>query len=432
MRVAFVSLTGCEGCLYNVVDSQLLFLLEKYSAEITYWRLIGARKNDKYDIAVIEGSVTSKEDIKRIQDLRERSRILVALGSCAIYGGVHSRSTDEVGYKTPTSLFSHVRVDYYIRGCPANTSELLEFLERVFKGERPSRYERRFNLTELPVVNVSDSDSFISLDSSKCIVCGRCIEICKSVQANVLNYVNRGITTTVSTPYNEYFDKAGCHYCGLCIAYCPVGAIKFRLHPEILARSNGLDIYIEPEALAALAESERANPQRILRAIRELGFNRIIVYSSIVDAQPGLIYAKSPAEYYLLRRKIPSVEVKLLSPRIPSNAIYVTQCIAWRRSMKNAITTRELQIALRSALMNTGIKDVEEPLAIDIDPGIRFTSSINELVELWKIDSNQALVYTLCPGGCLMGGGQPLSPSSSWSEIYHERARILAMYLKNR
>ncbi|MEM4527773.1 MAG: 4Fe-4S binding protein [Desulfurococcaceae archaeon] len=428
--MALISLTGCEGCFYNLIDERVLGLLEKYDVELVNWRFLGIRKSDEYDIAIVEGSVINENDLKKLQLIRKKSKILVAIGTCAIHGGVQAGIRHEIEKHESKPLASYVKVDYYIRGCPVRVEEFLRFLEDVLRGEKPVWYERRFDLVERPVFKVSDSDGFLILDSSKCIICGRCIELCRIMQANVLNYINRGISTLVSTPYGDRFDSAGCHYCGLCVAYCPVGAITHKLEIDKLTNGKGLEIYIEPEALASLIEAEDSDLLQIIKALYVLGYDKIIVYSNAVQVQPGKIYAKSPVEYQFLKRTYPDLEVELLVPKIPGNAIYVTQCMAWRRLLKNAVTSRELQILMKSIPKETlSIKSGEQPKQpiINLNPGtnIKYINNPRELEDMVDKALDQALIYTMCPGGCLMGGGQPLSKNGSWRSIYEARSMIL-------
>ncbi|MEM1695689.1 MAG: 4Fe-4S binding protein [Desulfurococcaceae archaeon] len=429
MKIAVVSLAGCEGCLYNIINEQLFKLLDKYNAELVDWRLLGVKKSDEYDIAIIEGSIVSEKDLKRVQFIREKSKIIIAVGACAIHGGVQAGLYDENKKQRSKPLAYYVKVDYHVRGCPVEVEEFLELLESILKGEKPVRYERRFDLVERQVIRVSDSEGFLMMDSSKCIVCGRCIEVCRIMKASVLNYINRGISTLISTPYHEQFNNVGCHYCGLCVAYCPVGAITYRLEPERLTRGDIVNVYIEPEALASLAEAEGVDPLRILNALYVLGYSNITIYSNDSRVQPGRIYAKSLVEYQFLRRTYPNLDVELLAPKIPSNAIYITQCVAWRKVLKNAVTSRELQTLLKSIPKDTLTIEPFDQLTISLvvnsDPSIKYVHTLHELEELMEKQPGCALIYTMCPGGCLMGGGQPLSRGNSWYSIYEERKKIL-------
>jgi formate dehydrogenase alpha subunit len=69
-------------------------------------------------------------------------------------------------------------------------------------------------------------NEFFSLDSNKCILCGKCISVCKEVQqCNVLEFAHRGIDTVVSTPFKREFRESNCVFCGNCLSICPTGAM---------------------------------------------------------------------------------------------------------------------------------------------------------------------------------------------------------------
>lgn len=74
------------------------------------------------------------------------------------------------------------------------------------------------------LINISDA---IVLDSSKCVLCGRCIAACdKFAGTGVLDFNFRGSKTYVGPALNYPIEKSGCIFCGKCIQACPVGAIK--------------------------------------------------------------------------------------------------------------------------------------------------------------------------------------------------------------
>ncbi len=67
---------------------------------------------------------------------------------------------------------------------------------------------------------------FIEIDNNKCILCSRCVRICKEVVgANALGLVNRGFVTYVAPSMGESLLDTYCESCGLCISTCPTGAI---------------------------------------------------------------------------------------------------------------------------------------------------------------------------------------------------------------
>ena len=67
---------------------------------------------------------------------------------------------------------------------------------------------------------------YIEIDNNKCILCARCVRICKEVVgANALGLVNRGYDTFVAPSMGDCLQDTSCESCGLCISTCPTGAI---------------------------------------------------------------------------------------------------------------------------------------------------------------------------------------------------------------
>ena len=68
--------------------------------------------------------------------------------------------------------------------------------------------------------------SFIEIDNNKCILCSRCVRICKDVVgANALGLVNRGFETYVAPSMGTSLLDTTCESCGMCISTCPTAAI---------------------------------------------------------------------------------------------------------------------------------------------------------------------------------------------------------------
>ncbi len=90
-------------------------------------------------------------------------------------------------------------------------------------GIRESSYGRKSFNYEL-----NDRSPFITLDNNYCILCGRCVRVCKEQGTNVLDFMGRGITTKVSTALDKPLHESGCTFCGSCVDACPVNAIMER------------------------------------------------------------------------------------------------------------------------------------------------------------------------------------------------------------
>lgn len=152
----FSSCDGCQLSLLNLED-ELLDLAEK--VEIAYF--LEARRQiipGPYDIGLVEGSISTAEEIERIKGIRRDCEYLVALGTCATAGGVQAlknyadvESFKHTVYKNPafihslptsTSIDEHIPVDLNLWGCPVNKYQVVEVITAVLQNRRPnlSRY----------------------------------------------------------------------------------------------------------------------------------------------------------------------------------------------------------------------------------------------------------------------------------------------------
>ncbi len=75
---------------------------------------------------------------------------------------------------------------------------------------------------------LNDRSPFITIDNNYCILCGRCVRVCKEQNTNVLDFMGRGITTKVTTAMDKPLQDSGCTFCGSCVDACPVNAIMER------------------------------------------------------------------------------------------------------------------------------------------------------------------------------------------------------------
>ena len=152
-KIAFFDFTGCEGCQLEAInfEQELLDILN--AADIVNFREAMTEKSDDYDIAFIDGGITTERDVARIKEIRERAKILVAIGACATIGGVNCLknfySVEEVRrivygdcahyYETIPArpVDAVVPVDYYVNGCPMTQSEFLKVVKALLLGKQP-------------------------------------------------------------------------------------------------------------------------------------------------------------------------------------------------------------------------------------------------------------------------------------------------------
>jgi len=152
--VGVFKFSSCDGCQLSVLDAedQVLPLLGKVELR-DFLEATSTSAGGPYDMALVEGSITTAEDVERIMQIRRESGTMVALGACATAGGIQAlrnwgsmRAVEEATYpeqKTaramekslPVSDF--VKVDAELRGCPVSKGQLVQFLATVVRGAKP-------------------------------------------------------------------------------------------------------------------------------------------------------------------------------------------------------------------------------------------------------------------------------------------------------
>lgn len=154
-RLAVFKFASCDGCQLSLLDleDELLGLADQ--VEIAqFMEASSAVVDGPYDLSLVEGSVTTEADARRIVEVRARSRHLVTIGACATAGGIQAlRNFAEVEefrkavYARPeyiatlplsTPIRDHVPVDFELRGCPINKVQLLEVMLAFLEDRRPN------------------------------------------------------------------------------------------------------------------------------------------------------------------------------------------------------------------------------------------------------------------------------------------------------
>ena len=154
-RVAIFDFACCEGCQLQIVnlEEEILDLLTVVRP--VEWREAISDHSEQYDIALIEGSITRPEDEERLKRIRDRAKVLVALGACAVMGGVNSLKNNfdldeakrcvygqdarlpHLATARTKAVDEVVKVDYKVHGCPMTSQEFGYIVRCLAQGTTP-------------------------------------------------------------------------------------------------------------------------------------------------------------------------------------------------------------------------------------------------------------------------------------------------------
>ena len=147
-------------------------------------------------------------------------------------------------------------------------------------GAREGRYQGVKTPTTIDELTPS-----IVRDTSKCILCGRCVERCKNAHGlGILGFENRGFNTIVAPAENRSFANSPCILCGQCVSVCPTGALmeKSEIGKVDAAFKAGKHVVVQtaPAVRTALGE-EFGMPigtpvtGKMVAALKRLGFHKV-------------------------------------------------------------------------------------------------------------------------------------------------------------
>ncbi len=147
-------------------------------------------------------------------------------------------------------------------------------------GARDNMYEG----SKTPVT-IDELTPSIIRDTSKCVLCGRCVERCKNAQGiGILGFENRGFKTIVAPAYNRSMKNSPCILCGQCVNVCPTGALMEKSEIDKLdqAKKEGKYIVVQtaPAVRAALGEEfgmtiGTSVTGKMVAALKRLGFDKV-------------------------------------------------------------------------------------------------------------------------------------------------------------
>jgi NAD-reducing hydrogenase small subunit len=163
-RIATVWLDGCSGCHMSLLDLDEALLTLARRIELVYGPLVDAYEfPEDVDVTLVEGAVSSQEDLRLVQKIRQRTRLLAALGDCAVTANVPSmRNTFPPGrilervyldgagawpripsegvpalLRQAVPVQEVVKVDLHIPGCPPKPDVIGYALTELLDGRKP-------------------------------------------------------------------------------------------------------------------------------------------------------------------------------------------------------------------------------------------------------------------------------------------------------
>jgi sulfhydrogenase subunit delta len=153
-KVAVWKFASCDGCQLSLLSAEDELLAIAGEVHIAYF-LEATREVDPgpYDLSIVEGSITTPADAERIRRVRAISTSLITVGACATAGGIQAlrnfgdlEAFRSLVYARPeyvssladsTAIAEHVPVDLELRGCPIETSQLVEVVNAILAGRKP-------------------------------------------------------------------------------------------------------------------------------------------------------------------------------------------------------------------------------------------------------------------------------------------------------
>ncbi|BCY17036.1 oxidoreductase [Leptolinea sp. HRD-7] len=164
IRLATIWLDGCSGCHMSFldIDHRLLEIADK--VDVVFSPLVDVKQfPENVDITLVEGALGTEEDLRKIRMIRERTRILVAFGDCAVTANVSAMRnpygseatlrrvyvdhdalnrqipSEGVSALLPTALPLHqvVKVDLFVPGCPPSADTIFYTLSELIEGRVP-------------------------------------------------------------------------------------------------------------------------------------------------------------------------------------------------------------------------------------------------------------------------------------------------------
>jgi sulfhydrogenase subunit delta len=154
-RIAVHKFSSCDGCQLAFLNAGEALLSLSELVDIAHFVEAGPVDPEaRVDIAFVEGSIATPEDLSRIQRIRDNSKYLITIGACATAGGMQALRNLADGQQwidavyaspqyisslaTSTAIAAHVKVDLELWGCPVNTRQVLAAVRALLFGVTPA------------------------------------------------------------------------------------------------------------------------------------------------------------------------------------------------------------------------------------------------------------------------------------------------------
>lgn len=164
VKLATLWLDGCSGCHMSLLDMDAAIIALSRRIDIVYGPLVDAQEfPEDVDVTLVEGAVSSDDDLEKIQNVRQRTQVLVALGDCAVTGNVPAmRNNVPVGkllqrvyvdgadeskmipscgvpalQRRVRPLREIVKVDFSLPGCPPPMKAIVGLITSLLDGRKP-------------------------------------------------------------------------------------------------------------------------------------------------------------------------------------------------------------------------------------------------------------------------------------------------------
>ncbi len=164
VKVATVWLDGCSGCHMSLLDMDAAIISLARRIDLVYGPLVDAQEfPEDVDVTLVEGAVSSQDDLSKIQKIRQRTQVLIALGDCAVTGNVPAMRNSipvqkllqriyvdgaQEGKVVPSDrvptllkqarpLREFVKIDLCLPGCPPPAKAIFSVINDLLDGKKP-------------------------------------------------------------------------------------------------------------------------------------------------------------------------------------------------------------------------------------------------------------------------------------------------------